>query len=270
MNNFNFSSSQRRHKHSVSMCLEASDLKPSLPREGAIRLQIVEALSSFCALHVDTDWNKSALQMKIMRNLLTMQQDFTSYVDSRMSLTILESLVVRNHDEIQREYAEAPLEFLLEVCQKGCKDEESLRQLLNLLPYFFEYAIKHDYSPKRIIHTLEQLHKRIHKQNYSVLVHASYMKCACSCVRIDPGFSWSRIADDEDVLTILDSILNYIGDALFMLRSQAVRCLQELLSFRNIAHKWKEQIFIKVESTVFMLLDEMIQQSSSDSQRYEY
>lgn len=254
------------------MCLEMSDPKPSLPCEGAIRLQIMEALSSFCALHVDADCNKSTLQMKIMRKLLTMQQDFTSYVDSRMSLTILESLVVRNHDEIQREHAEAPLEFLLELCQKGCKDEESLRRLLNLLPYFFEYATKHDYSPKRIIHTLEQLHKRIHKQNYSVLVHTSYMKCACSCVRIDPGFSGSRIADDEDVLTlrILDSILNYIGDILFVLRSQAVRCLQELLSFRNIAHKWKEQIFVKVERTVFMLFDEMDQQSSSSSQRYEH
>jgi len=254
------------------MYLETSDLKPSFPRGGAIRLQIMEALSSFCALHIDADRSKSTLQKKMMHNLLTMQQDFTSYVDSRMSLLILESLVTRNYNEIRHECADAPLELLLEVCQRGCKDEESLRRLLNLLPYFFEYAIEHDYSPKRIIYALDQLHKRIYKRNYSILVHTSYMKCACSCVRIDPNFSWSRVgvSDDDDVLKILDSILNYISDTLFVLRSQAVQCLQELLSFRNIAYKWKERIFVKVEETVFKLLDETARQSSSNLQKYEH
>ncbi|XP_024884976.1 serine-protein kinase ATM [Temnothorax curvispinosus] len=256
---------QERRKRS-DMCLETSDSKP-LPREGTVRLQVVEALSSFCALHVDTDCNKT-LQKKIMHNLLTLQQDFTSYVDSRMSLTILESLVARDHGEIQRECENEPLNLLLDMSQKGCKDEELLRWLLNLLPDFFEYAIEHGYSPERIIHTLEQIHKRIYKRNCSVLVHTSYMKCACSCVRIDQDFSWSQVGvgDDDNVLTILDSILSYIGDALFVLRSQAVRCLQELLSFRNIAHKWKERIFVKVEETVFKLLDETAQQSSSNVQ----
>lgn len=234
----------------------------------------MQALASFCALHVDADRGKFALQTRMMRNLLNMQQDFTSHVESRMSLTILESLVARDHGEIQRECPDTPLEFLLKVCQKGCKDEESLRRLLNLLPYFFEYATEHGYSAKRIVHALGQLNKRIHNRNYSILVRASYMKCACSCVRIDPGFSWSRTGvsedDDDDVLTMLDSILSYIGDALFVLRSQAVRCLQELLSFRNIAHKWKERIFIKVEETVFKLLDETAQQSSSDTPKYDY
>lgn len=262
---------QERRKRSIDMSLETTNLKSNFPREGAIRLQIVEALSSFCALNVDMDHDKT-LQKKIMHNLLAMQQDFTSYVDSRMSLTILESLIARDHSEIQRECADKPLDLLLDICQKGCKDEESLRWLLNLLPDFFEYAIVHGYSPKRIIHALEQLHERIYKQNCNVLVHISYMKCACSCVRINPDFSWSHVAisNDDDVLIILDSILSYIGDALFVLRSQAVRCLQELLSFRNIAHKWKEHIFVKVEETVFKLLDETAQQSSSDLQKYEY
>lgn len=273
MSDSNIPSSQGRRRRSHNMCLETSDPKPSLPREGAIRLYIVEALSSFCALHIDADIDccKSTLQKKITHNLLTLQQDFTSYVDSRMSLIILESLVARDHDEIQRECADEPLEFLMELCQKGCKDEESLRQLLHLLPYFFEYSVKHGYSPKKIVHTLEQLHKRIYKRNYSVLVHTSYMKCACSCVQIDPDFLWSHIGvSDDDVLTILDSILNYIDDALFVLRSQAVRCLQELLSLRNIAYKWKEQIFVKVEETVFKLLGETAQQPNSDSQKYEH
>ena len=143
------SSSQGRRKRNASMYLKTSDPKPSHPREGVIHLLIIEALSFFCALHIDANHSKSTLQKKMMHNLLTMQQDFTSYVDSRMSLLILESLIARDHDEIQRECADTPLEFLLEVCQNGCKDEESLRQLLNLLPYFFEYAIKYDYSPKR-------------------------------------------------------------------------------------------------------------------------
>lgn len=273
MSDSNVSFSQGRRKHRASMYSETLDPKPNLSSEGAIRLQTVETLSSFCALHIDADRNKSTLQKKMMNNLLTMQQDFTSYVDSRMSLLILESLVTRNHDEIQRECADAPLEFLLEVCQKGCKDEESLRQLLSLLPYFFEYAVERDYSAKRIVHALEQLHKRIYKRNCSILVHTSYMKCACSFVRIDPDFSWSRtgISDDDvsDILTILASILDYIGDPLFVLRSQAVQCLQELLSFRNISHKWKKWIYVKVEETVFKLLDETAQQSSSDRQKYE-
>ncbi|XP_011860130.1 PREDICTED: serine-protein kinase ATM isoform X2 [Vollenhovia emeryi] len=259
---------QGRHKRSIDMCLETSEQKSSGSREGTVRLQTVEALSSFCALHADTDRDKT-LQKKIMHNLLTMQQDFTSYVDTRMSLTILESLVARGHGKIQRECADKPLDLLLDICRKGCKDEESLRWLLHLLPDFFEYAIEHGYSPKRIIHALEELYKRISKQNCSVLVHTSYMKCACSCVRIDPDFSWARTGVSDDgggVLTILYSILDYIGDKFFVLRSQAVRCLQELLSFRNIAHKWKEQIFVKVEETVFQLLDEAVQQSSSNLQ----
>ncbi|KYM98451.1 Serine-protein kinase ATM [Cyphomyrmex costatus] len=257
---------QGRRKRNATMYLETSDSKPNYPREGVIRLQMVEALSSFCALHIDANHSKSTLQKKMMHNLLTMQQDFTSYVDSRMSLLILESLVTRDHDEIQRECVDTPLVFLLEICQKGCKDEESLQRLLNLLPYFFEYAIKHGYFPKTIVQALEYLHKRIYDRNCSVLIHTSYMKCACSFVRIDPNFSWNNVHisnDDDDVLTILDSILNYIGDTLFVLRSQAMQCLQEILSFRNIAHKWKEHIFVKVEETVFMLLNEAEQSSSN-------
>lgn len=271
MNDCNMSLFQGRRKRNASMYLETSDPKPSHPREGVIRLQTIEALSSFCALHIDANHSKSTLQKKMMHNLLTMQQDFTSYVDSSMSLLILESLIARDHDEIQRECADTPLEFLLEVCQKGCKDEESLRRLLNLLPYFFEYAIKYGYSPKTFLHALEQLHKRICNRNCSVLVHTSYMKCVCNFVRIDPNFSWSSvyISDDDDVLTLLDSILGYIGDTLFVLRSQAVQCLQEILSFRNVAHKWKERIFVKVEETVFELLDEA-EQSNSNLQKYEH
>lgn len=253
------------------MCLETSDSKPN-SREGTVRLQIVEALSSFCALHVDTDRDRT-LQKKIMHNLLTIQQDFTSCVDSRMSLTILESLIARDYDEIQRECAEEPLDLLLNICQKGCKDEESLRWLLNLLPDFFKYAVKYSYLPKRIIYALENLHKRIYRQNCSILVHTSYMKCACSCMRIDPDFSWSSVGvsdDDDDILTILDSILNYIGDTLFVLRSQAVRCLQELLSCRNITHKWKERIFIEVKKAVFKLINETAEQSNSNLQKYEH
>ncbi|XP_011642127.1 serine-protein kinase ATM isoform X1 [Pogonomyrmex barbatus] len=258
---------QGRRKRSVNMYLETSDPKPN-PREDAICLQIVEALASYCALHIDADCGKSPVQTRMLRNLLTMHQDFTNYVDSRMSLTILESLIVRDYNEIQRECTDMPLEFLLKVCQEGCKDEELLRRLLNLLPYFFEYSTKHSYSPKEIVYALDQLYKRIKKRNYSILVHTSYMKCACSFVRIDPGFSWNctDISDSNDVLTLFNSILNYISDPLFVLRSQAIKCLQELLSFRNVAHKWKELIFVKIEEIAFELLDETVQQSNPNSQ----
>ncbi|KAL0100932.1 hypothetical protein PUN28_019367 [Cardiocondyla obscurior] len=262
----NYDVFQERHKHFTDVYMGILELKSNSPREGMICLQVVEALSSFCALHVNAD-DEKILQKKIMHNLLTMQQDFTSYVDSRMSLTILESLIVRDHREIQRECTDEPLDLLLNICQKNC-NEELLRWLLHLLPDYFKYAIEHNYSSKRIIYALEQLYKRIGIKNYSILVHTSYMKCACNCVRIDPNFSWSHtgIYDDDGVLTLLNSIFNYIGDELFVLRSQAVRCLQEFLSFRNIAYKWKEQIFVTVEKISFKLLDEMTQQSSSNLQ----
>lgn len=205
-----------------------------------------------------------------MRILLTMQQDFTNYIDYWISLTILESLASCDRDEIHREYADAPLDLVLEVCQKDPRYEQSLRRLLNLLPYFFEYAIKYDYSPKTIVHTLAQFHKQMCKRNYGVLVHADYMKCVCNCVRIDPSFSWNHDdVSDNSIVTLLDSVLDYIGDTLFVLRSQAVRCLQELLSLKNVGHKWKERICIKVEETAFNLLDDA-QQSGSDPQKYEH
>ncbi|XP_070172770.1 serine-protein kinase ATM [Polyergus mexicanus] len=253
---------QKRRKSSNSETSNPS--LTSLRREDAIRLHVVEALASFCALRVDADCSKFTLQTKMMRNLLTMQQDFTNYVDYWISLTILESLAACNQDEIHRDYADAPLDLVLEVCQKDYKYEQSSRRLLNLLPYFLEYAIKYDYSPKRIVHTLAQFHKQMCKRNYGVLVHADYMKCICNCVQIDPSFSWNHDdVSENSIVILLDSILDYIGDTLFVLRSQAVRCLQELLSLKNVDHKWKERICIKVEEIAFNLLDEA-QQSSSD------
>lgn len=95
------------------------------------------------------------------------------------------------------------------------------------------------------------------------------MKCVCSFIRIDPNFSWSSVyISNDDISTILNSVLNYIGDTLFVLRSQAVQCLQEILSFRNVAHRWKERIFVKVEEIVFKLLDEA-EQSNFNLQKYE-
>lgn len=236
-------------------------------RENAIRLQVVAALASFCALHVDTDCDKS-LQTKMMRNLLTMQQNFTNCDDYWISLTILESLAARDQDKIHYEYADAPLDLMLEVFQKDHRDEELSRRLLNLLPYFLEYAIKYDYSSRMVVHTLVQFHKRMYKWNYGVLVHVDYMKCVCNCVRIDLS-SWNHDNDSDDgVVTLLDSILDYIGNILFVLRSQAVRCLQELLSFKNVTYKWKERMCIKVEKIAFDLLND-VQQSSSNPQKYD-
>ncbi|XP_011154175.2 serine-protein kinase ATM [Harpegnathos saltator] len=234
-----------------------------LPREGMIRLRVIEALTSFCTLHVGKD--RSALQTKMMK-LLFAQQDCTSPVELRMSLTILESLAGHNQSDIQQEYADAPLDFLLKVCQKNPKDEESLRRLLNLLPFFFEYAMKYRYSPRRFIETLSTFYKYIHKQNCGIPVHVDYMKCVCSVIRIDPDFLWSADSS-EDITLMLDSVLDYIGHSLFVLRTQAVRCLQELLSFKNIAYTWKKWMFVKVEETILKLLN-MDEDSSSNSQSY--
>lgn len=224
---------------------------------------VVEALAFFCALH--TDEGKSALQTKMMRNLLTVQLDFASCVDFRLSLTILESFIRCDQDEIQREYADAPLKFLLMVCEKDCKDEESSRRLLNLLPFFLEYATKYRHDPKRIIETLSATYKCVCRRNCGIPVHGDYMKCVCDVIRIDSDFTWS--AATEEITMMLDSVLGYIGHPLFVLRAQAVGCLQKLLSFGNFAYKWKERIFIKMEETMLELLN-VNQESSSDAQRY--
>ncbi|XP_012222718.1 serine-protein kinase ATM isoform X2 [Linepithema humile] len=242
----------------------------SLSHENAIRLQVVEALTSYCALRISAANDCDALQTKMMRNLLTMQRnrkltnrELTNCVDSRMSLTILESLAMRDHSEVQREHADTPLDCLLEMCEEDRKDEELSRRLLNLLPHFFEYANKYVYSPRRIVYTLMLFYKRARQQNYGIFVHADYMRCVCTIVRSDPSFSWNCNGPDDEVTAMLDSVLNYIGHELFVLRTQAIRCLQELLSLKNLAHKWKERMFVKVKKTVSKLLDEA-QQSSCD------
>lgn len=258
-------SCQERRRRS-STFTEMIDVTSSL-NENAFRLQVVEALTSYCALRINT--NDYDVQTKMMRNLFNVMQrshELTNCVDSRMSLMILESLTMHDHDKVQREHADAPLGYLLEMCEADCKDEELSRRLLNLLPHFFEYAIKYDYSPRRIVYTLLQFHKRAHQKNCGMFVHADYMKCVCMIVRSDPNFSWNCNHSDDDVTKILDSVLDYIGHELFVLRTQAVRCLQELLSLKNLAHKWKEWMFVEVKKTVFKLLDEA-QQSSCDSKR---
>lgn len=238
--------------------------------ENAIRLQVVKALTSYCALRINAMNDCDALQTKMMRNLLTTQRNckFTNYVDSRMLLTILESLAMRDHSEVQREHADMPLDCLLEMFQEDCKNEELSRRLLNLLPHFFEYASKYVDSPRRIIYTLMLFYKRAHQQNYSLFVHVDYMRCVCMIVRSDPSFSWNCNDSDNDVTAMLDSVLDYIDHGLFVLRTQAIRYLQQLLSLKNLAHKWKERMFVKVKETVSKLLDEA-QQSSCDSERYE-
>jgi len=240
----------------------------SLPHENVIRLQVVKALTSYCALRINTANDCDALQTRMMRNLLTMQRNLTNCIESRMSLTILESLAVRDHSEIQREHAHAPLDYLLKMCEENLKDEELTRRLLNLLPHFFEYANKYVYSSRRIVYTLLLFYKRVHQQNYGIFVHADYMRCVCTIIRNDPSFSWNCNNSNDDITALLDSVLNYIGHELFVLRTQAIRCLQELLSLKNLAHKWKERMFVKVKETVFKLLEEA-QQSSCDSERYE-
>lgn len=249
---------------------ESSKLTTSYPRERAICLQVVEALASFCALHIGVD--KSALQKKTIRILQTVHRNFTSYMDSKILLTILDSFISRDRNEIHCGYKNEPVEFFSSVCEKD-RGTELLHGLFNLLPYFFEYAIKCNYSPRTIVKTLARLYERIRQRNCSVLVHVDYMKCACSIVRIDPSFSWNCVGDSDDdgVTTFLNSILDYIGNELFVLRSQAVRCLQLLLSFKNVIYKWKEWIFVKVEKIVFKLVDETVQQSTSDlSDKYEH
>ncbi|XP_020292169.1 serine-protein kinase ATM isoform X3 [Pseudomyrmex gracilis] len=260
---YNNAFQERRRRSSVYSAESSEFATTGFPRERAICLRVVEALASFCALHIGV--NKSALQKKTMRILQTVHRNFASYVESEILLTILDSFVSRDRNEIPREYKNEPIDFFLSVCEKDC-GSELLRGLFNLLPYFFEYAIKCDYSPKTIVKTLARLYERIHRRNCGVLVHVDYMKCACGVVRIDPSFSWNSVGDsDDDVTTLLNSVLDYIGNELFVLRSQAVRCLQLLLSFENVVHKWKEWIFVKVEKIVFKLVDETAnRQSTSD------
>ncbi|XP_014473077.1 PREDICTED: serine-protein kinase ATM [Dinoponera quadriceps] len=226
------------------------------PREGMIRLWVVEALTSFCALHVGMGDHPDALQIKIMKNFLLTWQDCANPVELGMSLTILESFAGHEQSEIHWKHADESLEFLLKVCRKP-KDGVSVRRLLGLLPFFFEYA------PRRIIETLSAFFMHARERNCGVSVHADYMRCICAVVRIDPGFSWSSDPSAE-VTMMLDSVLDYIGHPSFVLRAQAVRCLQEFMSLGDVAYMWKKWMFIKVEETVLKLL-EVDEQASSDS-----
>lgn len=255
-----------RRRRSVAN-LEASSPSSGPPRESMIRLRVVEVLVSFCALHVGED--KYTLQTKMMKILLLTLQDCESmsFVELRISLAILESLAGYPQSEIQREHADAPLDFLLKICQKNPTDEKLLRRLLNLLPFFFEYATKYGYSPRRIIETLSEFYTRAHKRNCSVSVHADYMSCVCCVVRIDPDFSWSANASEE-ITMMLNSVLDYIDHSFFVLRVQAVRCLQELLSFGDVAYTWKKLMFDKVEMIV-LKMESLNMNMQSDSQRYE-
>lgn len=241
--------------------MEASS--PTSFRESSIRLLVIEALTFFCQLHIGED--KSVLQTKMMNKLFTVQEDLTSCMDFRISLTILESLTRCKQDEIQRQYADAPLEFLFTICQKDYKDEELSHKLFCLLPFFFEYATKYRHAPKRIIEMLSVIYKRIHKRNCSVSMHGDYMNCVCDIVRVDPDFACYTTTEEN--MTMLDNVLDYISHELFILRVQAVRCLQKLMSFDNVAYEWKKQIFIKVEKIVVELLSTN-QQPNSNTQRY--
>lgn len=240
---------------------------------GLIRFQIIQALTFFCTLHIGPD--KSQLQTKMMKNLLTIHQQenvIMSNIDFDICLTILESFAIsRDQSEIQREYMDVPLQFLLRVCNKTYRiNQDALGRLLKLLPVFFKYATSVCSSnfSKSIVETVLILYKCIYERNYGILIHNEYIKCVCAVIQIDPCFSWSD-GVFTDITAMLDTLLDYIANPLFMLRSRAVQCLQDLISCKSVPCEWKQYMFHKTEELVLKLFEQMDHELDTTLPKYE-
>ncbi|XP_053981121.1 serine-protein kinase ATM isoform X1 [Hylaeus volcanicus] len=222
--------------------------------KGTIRIQATRALASFCCMNLRQE--KCEIQIKLLNNLLKIEMyDLSRTVDFRMAVIVLESLSKRDKEELWKNHKEIPLKNLVTLYHECCLDETAIHYILKILPYFLKYATDYNCYLEELMNIISHLNNLRSKKDCGFHVHIAFTKCLLKIIRINPFlFHYVLHSTSDQLMPIFDSVLSSLASPLFVIKLQAIKCIQEVYFLTNIAFKWKEKLFMQIEELVNKLI----------------
>lgn len=218
-------------------------------KKGTIRIQATKALTLFCCMDVGQE--KCAIQTKLMNNLLKIDMyDLSRTINFKMAMIVLESLPKYDKKELWRSHERVPLKNWMELYHKYRKDEIAILHMLTVLPYFLKYAADNNSDLSDLMNITSQLSTFLSKMKY-FLVHAEFTKCLSRIICLSPSLFHDGLHDSPNqFVPITKCVLSSLTSPLFAVRLEAINCVKEIYSSRNIAFEQKERLFIEIENSV--------------------
>lgn len=227
--------------------------------EGTIRIQATKALSLFCC--INTGQEKCEIQIKLMNNLLNINMyDLSHTVDFIMAITVLKSSAKYGKEELWKNHNELPLKNLLKLYNECYKDEMVIRYIFDILPYFFSYALSHNYKIDNLMDIIMHFNKLQSEKKYGFIVHKEFIKCLTEIIYINPSYFYYITHNALNQMPIIEGILISLNSSSFLVRIEIIKCIQNIYSIKTIPFKWKEMLFKQIEESI----DKLIINNESD------
>ncbi|XP_076280983.1 serine/threonine-protein kinase tefu isoform X5 [Lasioglossum baleicum] len=220
--------------------------------KGTIRIQTSKALALFCCMNVGEE--KCEIQRKLMDNLLKIDMyDLSRTFNFKMAVTVLESLLNYDKQNLSKNHGETPLKDVLALYQECREDETAVRYIFNILPYFLRYAVDYNFYLDDLINIISQQNR--HKKKYGFRVHIEITKCILRIIHISPTLLYYIVPNEVDhMMPIMDSILSSLTNSLFIVQLEAIKCIREIYLSKKIDFKWKEILFMQIENSINKLV----------------
>ncbi|XP_050594170.1 serine-protein kinase ATM isoform X2 [Bombus affinis] len=217
--------------------------------KGTIRIQTTKALALFCCMNLKQ--RKCEIQIKLMNNLLKIDMyDLSHTVDFMMAITVLKSLSKYDKEELWKNHNELPLKNLLQLYHECYKDETITRYILNVLPYFFNYALVYNYKLDNLMNIIARFNKLRSEKRYGVLAHKEFIKCLSEIIYNSPSHFCYTTCHTLNQMPIFEGILSSLISHSFLAQVQIIECIQKIYSLKDINFEWKEILFTKIEKSI--------------------
>ncbi|OAD57559.1 Serine-protein kinase ATM [Eufriesea mexicana] len=221
--------------------------------KGTIRIQATKALALFCSINAEQ--RKCEIQIKLMNNLLKINMyDLSHTVDFIMAITVLKSLSKYGKEELWNNHNELPLKNLLKVYHECYKDEIVIRYILNVLPYFVNYAIDYNCKLNKLMDIIVEFNKLQSEKKYGFIVHKEFIKCFSEIIHLNPSHFYYTTCNTLAQMPIIKGIVSALTSSSFIVQVQVIKCIQKVYSSKNIPFKWKEFLFTQIEESVNKLI----------------
>ncbi|XP_076381605.1 serine/threonine-protein kinase tefu isoform X2 [Megalopta genalis] len=242
----NYSSFQNKRK-SLNKDIAQKE-QCNICNKSTIRIQTSKALALFCCMNVGEE--KCEIQRKLMDNLLTIDMyDLSRTINCKMAVIILESLSKYGEQNLSKNHGEIPLKDILVLYQECQEDETAVRYILNILPFFFKYAVDYNFNLDDLMKIILQQNR--YKKKYGFRVYIEFTKCLLKIIHISPTLLHHIVSNEfEQIMPIMDSILLSFTDSLFIVQLEAIKCIQNIYLSNHIDFKWKESLFMKIGASV--------------------
>ncbi|XP_076752966.1 serine/threonine-protein kinase tefu isoform X2 [Xylocopa sonorina] len=242
-----YGSFQNRHKYLERENLEKKEC--NFCKEGIIRIQATKALALFCS--IDVEQQICEIQIKVMTNLLKINTyDLSDTVDLKMAIIVLKSLSKYGKEKLSKNHDELPLKNLLQLHQKCYKDEVIIRYILNVLPFFFTYAIDYNYKLDELMNIIAGFNKLRSAKKYGVAAHVEFIKCLSEIICTSPSRLYNIMRDGSAEVPIIEGILSSLNSSSFIVQIEIIKCIQEIFSSKNITFECKRNMFTKIEKLI--------------------